>query len=148
MHTAQFQLLISAVAGWINRSQQDVIEYLQEENRVLREQLGGRRLLFTDAQRRRLAANGRGEVWFPIWSAIDRASAGPIQIGSQRDPFCSSRITTGRLRWSRTTRPTRTGTSSEESSGSWQVVASTRAGIRANTAVQFTTIDLGLDPSY
>ena len=59
MHTAQFQLLISAVAGWINRTQQDVIEYLQEENRVLREQLGGRRLLFTDAQRRRLAAKAK-----------------------------------------------------------------------------------------
>jgi hypothetical protein len=39
----------------VNRSQQDVIEYLQEENRVLREHPGGKRLLFTDAQRRRLA---------------------------------------------------------------------------------------------
>ena len=46
MATAQFQLLVSAVAGWVNRHQQDVIEYLQEENRVLREQLGGRRLSF------------------------------------------------------------------------------------------------------
>ena len=54
MATAQFQLLASAVAGWVNRHQQEVIEYLQEENRVLREQLGGRRLSFTDAQRRRL----------------------------------------------------------------------------------------------
>jgi hypothetical protein len=36
-----------------------VVAYLQEENRVLREQLGGRRLRFTDAQRRRLAAKGR-----------------------------------------------------------------------------------------
>jgi hypothetical protein len=27
------------LAGWVNRSQQDVIEYLQEENRVLREHL-------------------------------------------------------------------------------------------------------------
>ena len=43
-------------AGWVNRSQQDVIEYLKEENRVLREQLGARRLRFTDDQRRRLAA--------------------------------------------------------------------------------------------
>ncbi len=59
MHTAQFQLLIAAVAGWVNRSQQDLIEYLQEENRVLREQLGGRRLLFTDVQRRRLAAKAK-----------------------------------------------------------------------------------------
>jgi putative transposase len=33
----------------------DVIEYLQEENRVLEERLGGRRVRFTDAERRRLA---------------------------------------------------------------------------------------------
>jgi transposase InsO family protein len=43
-------------AGWVNRSQQNLIEYLQEENRVLREHVGGRRLRFTDGQRRRLAA--------------------------------------------------------------------------------------------
>ena len=42
-------------AGWVNRHQLDVIEYLQEENRVLKERLGGRRLRFTDAERRRLA---------------------------------------------------------------------------------------------
>jgi hypothetical protein len=44
-------------AGWINRQQQDAIEYLIEENRVLREQLPGR-LRLTDTQRRRLAAKG------------------------------------------------------------------------------------------
>jgi hypothetical protein len=43
----------------VNRHQAEVVAYLQEENRVLREQLRGRRLRFTDAQRRRLAANGR-----------------------------------------------------------------------------------------
>ena len=59
MHSTQFQLLVTAVAGWVNRNQQDVIEYLEEENRVLREQLGGKRLLFTDAQRRRLAAKAK-----------------------------------------------------------------------------------------
>jgi putative transposase len=37
-----------------------VIEYLREENRVLREQLGGRRLRLNDDQRRRLAAKARG----------------------------------------------------------------------------------------
>ena len=51
--------MILIFAGWVNRSQQDVIEYLQEENRVLREQLGGKRLLFTDLQRRRLAAKAK-----------------------------------------------------------------------------------------
>jgi hypothetical protein len=35
------------------------IEYLLEENRVLREHLGKRRLRFTDAQRRRLAERGK-----------------------------------------------------------------------------------------
>ncbi len=43
----------------VNRGQQDLIEYLQEENRVLREQLGANRLLFTDVQRRRLAAKAK-----------------------------------------------------------------------------------------
>jgi putative transposase len=42
-------------AGWVNRHQLDVIDYLQEENRVLKERLGGRRIRFTDAERRRLA---------------------------------------------------------------------------------------------
>ena len=43
----------------MNRRQREVVQYLQEENRVLREQLGDRRLRFTDDQRRRLAAKGR-----------------------------------------------------------------------------------------
>jgi len=59
MNTLQLQFLILIFAGWVNRSQQDVIEYLQEENRVLREQSGGKRLLFTDRQRRRLAAKAK-----------------------------------------------------------------------------------------
>jgi putative transposase len=59
MPTLQLQLLMSFLAGWVNRNQQDVIEYLEEENRVLREQLGGKRLRFTDRQRRRLAAKAK-----------------------------------------------------------------------------------------
>jgi hypothetical protein len=49
------QMLLLMFAGWVNRHQLDVIEYLQDENRVLKERLGGRRLRFTDAERRRLA---------------------------------------------------------------------------------------------
>ena len=59
MNNLQLQFLMLIFAGWVNRSQQDVIEYLQEENRALREQLGGKRLLFTDGQRRRLAAKAK-----------------------------------------------------------------------------------------
>ena len=50
------QFLVVAVAGWINQQPRDVIDSLQEENRVLREPLGPGRLRVTDAQRRRLAA--------------------------------------------------------------------------------------------
>src|SRR5450756_312326 len=49
------QLLLVMFAGWINRHQLDVIAYLQEENRVFKERLGGRRIRFTDAERRSLA---------------------------------------------------------------------------------------------
>src|SRR5450759_4316968 len=49
------QLLLVIFAGWVNRHQLDVIEYLQEENRVLKERLGGRRIRLTDAERCRLA---------------------------------------------------------------------------------------------
>jgi putative transposase len=41
------QLLLVIFAGWVNRQQLEVIEYLQEENRVLKERLGGRRIRFT-----------------------------------------------------------------------------------------------------
>jgi transposase InsO family protein len=49
-------VLIAMVAGWIQRHQQQVITYLHEENRILKAQLGGRRLRLTDTERRRLAA--------------------------------------------------------------------------------------------
>jgi putative transposase len=50
---------VVALAGWLNRQQQDVVEYLLVENRVLREHLKGKRLRFTDDQRRRLASKGK-----------------------------------------------------------------------------------------
>jgi hypothetical protein len=56
---SRVRLLLVTLAGWVNRHQQEVIEYLVEENRVLKEQLSGRRLQLTDDQRRRLAVKGR-----------------------------------------------------------------------------------------
>ena len=58
-----FRFLRIAVAGWMNQHQLLVIDYLREENRILRAQLGGRRLRFTDEQRRRLAAKAKGLGW-------------------------------------------------------------------------------------
>lgn len=54
-----FRLLLIPLAGWLNQQQQDIIDYLQEENRVLREQLGDRRLRLNDDQRRRLAVKAK-----------------------------------------------------------------------------------------
>jgi putative transposase len=53
------RVLLVTLAGWVNHHQQHVIEYLVEENRVLKAQVKGRRLQLTDEQRRRLAAKGR-----------------------------------------------------------------------------------------
>ncbi len=54
-----WQLFLIAIAGWMNREQGDVIDYLKEENRVLRELLGGKRPRLIDDQRRRRAVKGR-----------------------------------------------------------------------------------------
>ena len=53
------RLLLISLAGCLSQQQQDVIDYLQEENRVLREQLGNKRLRLNDGQRRRLACQGK-----------------------------------------------------------------------------------------
>jgi hypothetical protein len=69
------------MAGWVIPGQLEVIDFLREENRVLREQIGGRRLRFTDDQRRRPAVKGRvvwvaGSVSLRAWSRPTRSSAG------------------------------------------------------------------------
>ena len=61
-----FRFLLIGVAGWMNQQQQFAIDYLREENRVLREQLGQRRLRLTNDQRRRLAANTVGQMHWPL----------------------------------------------------------------------------------
>jgi len=65
--------LILTVAGWLGRRQAATVEYLVAENRVLREELGDRRLRLTDAQRRRLAVRGK---------AIGRRALGEIALSN------------------------------------------------------------------
>ena len=52
-------LLLLILAGWINRRQQDAIDYLLTENQILREKLGKKRILLNDYERRRLAIKGK-----------------------------------------------------------------------------------------
>lgn len=54
-----WHLLVMFLASWINRQQQEVIEYLRTENQVLKEKLGKKRILLNDDQRRRLAVKGK-----------------------------------------------------------------------------------------
>ena len=54
-----FRLVLISLAGYLNQQQQEVIDYVQEENRVLHEQLGSRRLRLNDDQRRRLAVRAK-----------------------------------------------------------------------------------------
>jgi transposase InsO family protein len=49
-------LLIASMACWLERQGASQIEYLKSENRVLRLRLAGRRILFSDAERRTLGA--------------------------------------------------------------------------------------------
>ena len=59
MQLDPWNVLLIAIAGWMNREQAAVIEYLKEENRILRELLGKKRLRLNDDQRRRLAVLGK-----------------------------------------------------------------------------------------
>ncbi len=54
-----WQLLVVILANWVNRQQQQVIEYLRTENLILREKAGKKRILLNDDQRRRLAVKGK-----------------------------------------------------------------------------------------
>jgi hypothetical protein len=54
-----WQLLVVTLAGWIHRHQQDVIDYLVEENRILQGQFRGKRVRLTDDERCRLAVKAK-----------------------------------------------------------------------------------------
>ena len=51
--------LLMIVSGWVHRHQLIVIEFLQAENRLLKDRLRGRRIRFTDAERALLARKAK-----------------------------------------------------------------------------------------
>jgi len=54
-----WQLLVVIVSAWMTKLQQELIDYVLTENQVLKEKLGGKRILLNDDQRRRLAVKGK-----------------------------------------------------------------------------------------
>jgi len=61
----QLTVFLAGLAGWMNRKQQDVINYLQAENEILKEQLDkkGGKLDLSNTQRRKLAKKGKKLGW-------------------------------------------------------------------------------------
>jgi putative transposase len=64
MKTQPWAVLLAMMAGWLNRHQQQAIEYLKAENSILRDELlkatDKKRIFLSDSQKRRLAILGRG----------------------------------------------------------------------------------------
>jgi hypothetical protein len=56
-----WQILLLVLAGWINRQQQNTIEYLIAENQILREKLGKKRILLSNDQRPEAAVSNKGQ---------------------------------------------------------------------------------------
>ena len=83
MMTHHVQFLLLVLAGWVNRQQQDVIDYLQEENRVLRAGLRGKRLRLSDDERRRLAVKAQ---------ALGRERNMSTTLGHSRAAFSEPRL--------------------------------------------------------
>jgi transposase len=54
-----FHVLLVMLSEYVRREQEKQIEYLQAESQVLRETIGGNRVLLTHDQRRRLAIKGK-----------------------------------------------------------------------------------------
>ena len=75
MMTYHVQFLPLVLAGWVNRQQQDVIDYQQEENRVLRAGLRGKRVVSKNTNALKAHA---------IMAGLDRAiNAGSTFCGAQ-----------------------------------------------------------------
>ena len=73
-------VVLGVLTGWLDRRAREAIAYLMEENRLLRRQLGGRRLRLTDDDRRRLAARA--------YRVVVR-SCGRSPRSRRRIPFCA-----------------------------------------------------------
>ncbi len=78
-----FHVMLVVLSEYVRREQEKQIEYLQVESQILREKIGGNRVLLSDDQRRRLAVKGK---------ALGRRQPGEVAIIAQVDTI---------LRWHR-----------------------------------------------
>lgn len=92
----QATLLLATLAGWMNRKQQRVIEYLLEENRVLKEEFDktGKKLRLDNCQRRELGKKGRVLGWKKLQEIASIAT--PQTIYAWHRKLVSSKYTSKR----------------------------------------------------
>jgi hypothetical protein len=91
-HPLAFLLLL--ISGWVNRQQQAVIDYLLEENRILRAAHASRRVRLTDDQRRLCSANSLASAFqsrHAAWRARRYSWCRPPRIGVAITSVCSGR---------------------------------------------------------
>ena len=69
-----WKFIVLALAGWMNRQQQEAIEYLQTENRILREKLGQKRIRLNDSQTSTVWVRPRRSSAVPCWRRSARCS--------------------------------------------------------------------------
>jgi hypothetical protein len=84
VHATALHFLVLTVAGWLSRREQAAIAYLREENRVLRSQLGSKRLGLTDGQRRSLAEKGK-PLGAPSGTVVRRKRLGGLLSHYERE---------------------------------------------------------------
>ena len=84
--TLQLSTQFLVLAGWVNRRQLEIIEYLREENRILKEALqaatGKTQIPLTNEQRRRLASKGKALTPQPV-----RRPVLGRRTGTEKRPF-------------------------------------------------------------
>ena len=83
-----FRFVLIAVGGWMNQHQLQIIDYLREENRVLREQLGGWRVRLNNDQRLRVASKAKGQGRKLLAKvATDRRNTRAVDVPSNYNDF-------------------------------------------------------------
>ena len=73
-----WRFFLVAIAGWMNRQQQEAISYLREENRILREKLGQKRTPETSGYTaRRLDIDHAAGTWRERLPKVKRLCKNP-----------------------------------------------------------------------
>jgi hypothetical protein len=84
MKPCLYTILLIMLGGWINRHQQDAIEYLMAENKILRGKLGNKRILLNDGQKQFLAVLAK-RIGRKVLSKLCCAFSPDILLGWHRE---------------------------------------------------------------